>query len=459
MMAAIGYAIPSSGISVSDITIKFPSISDLSQHKTPEIEYRDDAIDKAQAFIDARKLREFMQTRKMSEQMQHRKNAINHRYAISYPNDSIEWIFPVLSKLENAKEGQIRIMHYGDSQIEVDRITSTIRNGLQSQFGGNGVGIVPAIQTIPIPAIIQSCDKELPRFVVYGPKSMQREDKSYGPVGQSVEITDNAEFSFQSRNIQGNRHRSFEQLTILLDKIEKPVNISVVTENNTIEKTVYNNEHEVKFDISGKPNRLKVRISGMCLVYGFMFDGKQPGVAYDNIAMRGCSGTIFTSIARQSLVNFYHNHDIPLIIMQFGGNSVPYLKTTAAIDSYCRTLEYHIDYLKHVSPDSKILFIGPSDMSTNINGQMQSYPMLKTIVEKMKTMCLENDVAYWDIYKAMGGNNSMVKWANSSPALAGSDHVHLTTAGAEKIGDMILDGFLSAYDYYKYLNDESETTK
>ncbi|MFT6964701.1 MAG: hypothetical protein ACJAWV_004443, partial [Flammeovirgaceae bacterium] len=37
----------------------------------------------------------------------------------------------------------IRIVHYGDSQIEGDRITEYLRNRLQKRFGGCGVGMIP----------------------------------------------------------------------------------------------------------------------------------------------------------------------------------------------------------------------------------------------------------------------------------------------------------------------------
>ena len=39
----------------------------------------------------------------------------------------------------------VRIVHYGDSQIEVDRISGYLRYKLQQQFGGSGPGLIPAI--------------------------------------------------------------------------------------------------------------------------------------------------------------------------------------------------------------------------------------------------------------------------------------------------------------------------
>jgi hypothetical protein len=44
------------------------------------------------------------------------------------------------------EKNSVRIMHYGDSQIEEDRMTSFIRSKLQTKFGGTGPGLRPALQ-------------------------------------------------------------------------------------------------------------------------------------------------------------------------------------------------------------------------------------------------------------------------------------------------------------------------
>jgi hypothetical protein len=43
---------------------------------------------------------------------------------------------------EESKSKVVRILHYGDSQLEGDRITDYLRNRFQQLFGGNGPGIV-----------------------------------------------------------------------------------------------------------------------------------------------------------------------------------------------------------------------------------------------------------------------------------------------------------------------------
>ena len=62
-------------------------------------------------------------------------------------------MFPFFKKLENAKTKKVRIMHYGDSQIEGDRISGRLRERLQKEFGGNGAGlsaVIPATRKISL---------------------------------------------------------------------------------------------------------------------------------------------------------------------------------------------------------------------------------------------------------------------------------------------------------------------
>ncbi|MBA7681908.1 hypothetical protein ES703_90252 [subsurface metagenome] len=58
-----------------------------------------------------------------------------------FPNNNRKILYPVFKAFDNAytSDKPVRIMHYGDSQIEGDRITSFLRNRLQKKFGGTGV--------------------------------------------------------------------------------------------------------------------------------------------------------------------------------------------------------------------------------------------------------------------------------------------------------------------------------
>ena len=84
--------------------------------------------------------------------------------SIQFPRNDASLFDAFFSAMEQAQsEGKVvRVLHYGDSQIEQDRITSSLRGNWQSRFGGSGCGFVPAIQMVQTPYMNQeyNCDMQ-----------------------------------------------------------------------------------------------------------------------------------------------------------------------------------------------------------------------------------------------------------------------------------------------------------
>ena len=113
--------------------------------------------------------------------------------------DSRVFLQSFYTSLDDADTRKIRVMHYGDSQIEEDRITMQIREKMQAQYGGRGVGLIPLAQTIPTLTVKQelhmsdhfvSPQNGPRRYMVYAMKRDQRSDGLYGPMGQMAEMND-----------------------------------------------------------------------------------------------------------------------------------------------------------------------------------------------------------------------------------------------------------------------------
>ena len=66
---------------------------------------------------------------------------------IYLPGDDVTFFDPVFRAFE--KDTLSRVIHYGDSQIELDRISQDLREALQKRFGGNGTGMFPALSNVP----------------------------------------------------------------------------------------------------------------------------------------------------------------------------------------------------------------------------------------------------------------------------------------------------------------------
>ena len=79
-------------------------------------------------------------------------------------------------------------------------------------------------------------------------------------------------------------------------------------------------------------------------------------------------------------------------------------------------------------------------MTTNDNGQMKTYPLLPYLNQVLKKTCQENGIAFWSMYDAMGGENSMQHWVDQG--LAANDYTHFSPSGTKIISELF---FLSLY--------------
>ena len=363
------------------------------------------------------------------------------------PGDDVSFFDPLFASLDRAEQTPLRIIHYGDSQIEEDRITGTIRERLQERFGGSGPGMMPARQ-YATPRVGEGSTAELQRFFNYGDAAYRAGIRQYGPYADFVRLDTVSTFSFYPIRRKEKGQSTFDRMTLVAGNLRS--SLSVTSKGDRREVAPGQGALSfVRFELPDSSARASLTVAGCADLYGILLDSKT-GVRMDNVAMRGSSGAIFTTMDREQLRTFYKEENVRLILLQYGGNSVPYLKTDKAISNYLESVRKQIRFLRELAPQAKIVFVGPSDMSTSVAGKRQTYPRLPGFVDSLKVSATQSGAAYWDIYGAMGGENSMVQWVNARPALAGSDYVHFTLAGSRKIGDMFCDALFLYYDYYRF---------
>ena len=446
LLALVAYFFPKEGIKAGNIEFTFPSLTDVLQVQSEE------AADEDIANEDTLSTEELMQMRiaalNPEKENEFQNYLKNNPARIHMPEGDINYLDPVFDALEAAREHPMRIMHYGDSQLEGDRISSILREAFQERFGGSGVGMVPALQTVPTYTLSQTVSpSSLPRYIVYGPKDMRLHGDGYGVMGQTATISGTTTFNFTTRCRDTYPYASRFNRIVLLTSNQ--VDASIITETDTL------NLHETQLgdrlfmytrNLGASRTTTRLTVCGEADVYGITLDNTS-GVSLDNIPMRGCSGTIFTSISRSTLAPYYDKANARFIILQYGGNSVPYLKTGKSIGRYMKELRRQVDYLKAQAPQARFLFIGPSDMATSVNGVMQTYPMLPQVVDSLKNMADSCGIAYWDLFAAMGGRGSMVKWVDSH--LAGPDYVHFTPKGARQVGNILFETLELYHKFYR----------
>ena len=171
-------------------------------------------------------------------------------------------------------------------------------------------------------------------------------------------------------------------------------------------------------------------MQGNAELYGISLESAK-GVTVDNIPLRGSAGTFFTGISSSLLQSSMKALNVPMIILEYGGNAVPAITSDKAVGNYKKDFARQIRYLQNLHPGVFILVIGPADMATKINGELQTWPYVEEVAQAMKEAALENGAAFWNMYEVMGGRNSMIQWVSHKPAWAASDYIHFLPSGAK----------------------------
>lgn len=388
---------------------------------------------------------------------------------IRYPADNPDFAKELQAKLSSRS---CRILHYGDSQIEGDRITGYIRNRLQGMYGGSGPGFIPLKPVYnQIQAVIKPSKNWL-RYARFDPTQQKFKHRKYGAYMSVSRFTPYKKTLLDSIAIDTlpvvkasvtigksrkayAKFRRFTRIGLHYGNCTVPIKITVYNNGKLIQQDSLipdGRYHKYRIKTNTTPKNLKIELEGKVSAdfYGLTLDGGSR-VQIDNVAMRGSSGTIFSSTNATTYGQMVRNLKPKIIIMQYGGNTMPYLKDSTKVDSYAKSMVNQIKWLRRRTKNVSFIFIGPTDMCLPVNGKMETYPLLPYLNAKLIETCSENNVAYWSMYDAMGGKGSMPFWVEEK--LTANDYMHFTWKGTKIISELF---FTALYlDLKEEPNDET----
>ncbi len=453
LMFTCWYFFPAEGVDVRGVKLRFPSYEKALE----DLRNGDSAVDVDSVLLAVQKSYEMV--REQGDTLAFYKEYItSNPNRIHLPGDDYTFFDSFFEGLDTAaSSGQLaRIVHYGDSQLEMDRISSMLRQMLQDRFGGSGPGMVPILKPMSSVSVSQNTTGSLTRYsLVSDTLSRWSSTHRYGPLARYATLSGEARFNFrraENRYAQ-ERVRSISKISVLFGHSSPGLRMSLKCDTLALMTasvdSAVNGVSVVSWDLPQNVRQGSLTLNGTAEIYGIMLDGG-PGVTVDNVALRGCSGTILSGMDSTSLRAAYENTDTRLIILQFGGNAMPGIGSRKAISLYMNKLEKQFEYFKGVAPWAKLLFVGPADMSKSVNGSLVTWPLLPDLNDSLKVHCLNNGIAYWDTFNMMGGVGSMKEWVNHNPQLAGPDYIHFTTRGAAEVGSALAKSLL-LYDDFRRL--------
>ena len=442
LLALLCIVFPEGGIAVGGITLRFPKLHAVL---APEQERSIDELLVQPVERDLSGMRDSVEDCRLT--------LFESQIRMWLPKDDITYFDRFFASAEQARAAGrvVRIVHYGDSQIEQDRISCRLRERMQSLFGGGGPGMLPLRQMVPTVSFNQHAEGAITGQSTWGDSSFIRSNGNYGPMLRCWHLNGSCTLSLYSSNGRYATERvgRFSSIRVLYNNRPGPLQVAMTDRKHKVSHSDGSATEGIgmlSWTMDSATTSAHLTMSGDADIYGVLVDDGY-GVAVDNIGMRGVSGHQFKHVNFEQLAQSYRMMDVGMIIMQFGGNSVPYLKTDKAIEQYCEKLGEQIDFVRRACPASVILFVGPSDMSTKVGGRLATYPKLPLVVERLREMANAHGVAYWSIYDAMGGENSMITWNKNG--LAGSDYIHFSFKGANLMGDYLSDAILKLYELYQ----------
>ena len=443
LMGVLWLAVPADGVPLGPLNLRFASY----QRSLQDARERRVNVDSVLAAAAAR-----FQMEEDTLQF-YRKFLYENPDRIYLPGDDYTFFDPLFRELEQAGKQTVRVVHYGDSQIEMDRITQDLREGLQSRFGGCGTGFFPALSNVPSASVGKSASGNFVQYTMYGDSTTQRAAHSrYGLLAQVVQLSGPGVVSIRATQNKYAREgvKSFTRVSLLYGRPGKGFSARVVSDTLKPQPVLTEGANGVfllTWTFPREVEKATLYLGDSAEIYAVGADSPL-GVAVDNVPLRGCSGTIFHRITPLLMADCLALTHTRLIILQFGGNYMPVVHSTQIIEQYQEQIAREIQYFHTVAPQAKLLFIGPSDMGKSVNGRIVTWPRLPELVDSLKVTALRNDAAYWDLYRMMGGENSMAQWVKHVPAYAGPDYIHFTPAGAKVVGETLSRSFLTYYDFY-----------
>jgi hypothetical protein len=373
---------------------------------------------------------------------------------IEFGEEGPELMAPFFKKMKGLKEGRVvrtRILHFGDSQIENDRMTALIRFRLQEQFGGSGTGLV---QAIPLysehMAYRYVTEGSWLRYTYFGTRDTTLSHNAYGIMGafSSVPLPDQGSWPSLHYSFNASRRSGTpDRVKVFLHSYVENGSIALLV-NGSVCDTI--RHIPAGFSVADFRQHTPIRelSLSLCLpeggrIYGISFESYR-GLQVDNIAMRGESGLIFTRMNREQQLGMMEYLEPGLLLLQYGGNVVPYIDA----GYYQRRFTQELLFLRELCPGVPVIVIGPSDMSLKEKGGFVTYPGIEPVRDALRSSAMATGFAFWDLYEAMGGRNSMPSFVHADPPLALPDYVHFTALGVNLVAEMFYHSLMAEYDRY-----------
>jgi len=373
-------------------------------------------------------------------------NLISHRVRVDEPPrtgiENVQALHNFFAALADARSGRrlepVRIMHFGDSHTAADILTADIRRHFQQDLGDGGAGWLLPKNSMSTRRL-GVASGATSGWSIEGIGGRVAPDRIYGPAGIALSTSQPNERAWIETS--GNHFELYYvrqpgggKIDVLVDgasALDGPLSLQAPTPEAS----------HLFFDTPAADGRHRVEVrtlsAGQVRILGIVAEHITPGVVYDVLGVNGARASRILSWNQPALAAVLADRKPDLIVLEYGTNEVADSGWTVA--SYQRFLAGLVRRLQSMAPQASVLLLGPPDRS-DLPVAVNKMPLM---IAAQRRASFAAGAAFWSSYDAMGGGGTMNAWA--AQGLGQSDHVHLTRAGYNRIGDLFYQDLMFAY--------------
>ncbi len=358
--------------------------------------------------------------------------------------------FEKLYQLRKTKKGTVNIVHIGDSHIQADLLTHTVRQLLQKEFGNAGRGFIfpgRIARTNEPQNIYSSSDAtweakrivfaDLPLPIGLGASTVRTvlPDMKF-----TVRTVDSPGLDYRFNKVAVFYKKDSASFTLILkDSAGRPLAYAgAFTEEkypNFSSVLLPYPLHQIEFQTTQSTTA-----QNQFVLFGLSLSANNPGVLYHSI---GGNGAKFRNYLD---ARFFFEQTKALSPDLF----IISLGTNEAIDypnidkQFTDHVQNFVKRLKQSNPDAFIIITIPADFYRK---RTRRNPGVELIRAKQIEFADKKNLPVWDLYTASGGKHSADNWKKNK--LLQSDGIHATKAGYEVEGTLLYHALMKIY--YEYV--------
>jgi len=360
-----------------------------------------------------------------------------------------------LRRLKEGKDedGKVRVAMYGASHTAADIYPSYLRAYLQSRFGDGGHGYVAVVRPSKFyRPMAMTVESSRGWKVEHAQTREGRADGYYGLMGASAATSKKRSYG-RVIPAELDRKSSGEKTHYDLYYLRQPgggrfklsVDGKVIATISTKAKEVVPGYHTLAREAGPHTVQIEPLGDGEVRLFGMTIENDQPGVVVDTLGIGGTRASNQLKWNEHVWSDNLRRRAPDLIVLAYGTNES--VDDDQPIESYKKQLREVLARLQRAAPEASCLLVGPGDFPLKgADGGFAPRPRTGQIVEAQREISAEAGCAFWDAMQFMGGEGSMLTWTAAQPAMAQSDHLHLTRRGYARMGMALTDAIMFDYD-------------